>query len=273
MSASANGSTSKSAPAVRIILNGYSGQMGAAIHTLAAGDEAISVDACTDFRQPDKERPADMEYRVCMVADAPAAAPEANVIIDFSVPAGAKAAAETAAAHGLAFITGTTGLDQAVQAAVDAAATKVPVVQSGNFSLGVNLLMSLVEKASQALDGFDIEIAETHHRRKVDAPSGTALMLGEAAARARGGALSERAVLSREGRAGPRKPAEIGFSVIRGGGVFGDHDVHFLAEDEIVTLSHRAQNRRLFAHGALVAARWAIGQPAGHYSMRDVLGL
>ncbi|MEM9421782.1 MAG: 4-hydroxy-tetrahydrodipicolinate reductase, partial [Pseudomonadota bacterium] len=157
------------------------------------------------------------------------------------------------------------------QAVLQQAALSVPVVQSGNFSLGVNLLMALVEKTAAKLNEFDIEVTEVHHRRKVDAPSGTALMLGEAAAHGRGTSLSERGVFTRHGQVGPRSPEEIGFSVVRGGGVYGDHDVSFMSDDEVITLSHRALSRTLFAQGAIRAARWVVGRPPGLYSMRDVL--
>ncbi|HYD43839.1 MAG TPA: 4-hydroxy-tetrahydrodipicolinate reductase, partial [Phenylobacterium sp.] len=152
---------------------------------------------------------------------------------------------------------------------------RIPIVYSRNYSLGVNLLMGLVEQAARALSAgsYDIEVAEAHHRRKVDAPSGTALMLGEAAARGRGVTLADVAQRGRDGITGARRVGDIGFSVVRGGGIFGEHQVLFAAEDEVLSLTHTALSRGLFARGALEAARWVKGRPPGLYDMQDVLGL
>jgi 4-hydroxy-tetrahydrodipicolinate reductase len=201
-------------------------------------------------------------------------APEADVLIDFtSGPAAARYAAQCAEA-GLAFVTGTTGLDDEEQAAVASAAERVAVVQSGNMSLGVAVLQKLVEDAARALgEGYDVEVSETHHRHKKDSPSGTAIMLGEAAGRGRNTSVASAGVFVRHGRSERRAPGEIGFAVRRGGGVYGDHDVSFLSDEEVVSLGHRALNREVFARGALRAAAWVHGQPPGLYSMRDVLGL
>lgn len=196
-----------------------------------------------------------------------------DVVIDFSSPEGTRKAAETCAERGLALVTGTTGLDEEQQAAVREAARRVPVVQSGNMSLGIALLRRLVAEAATALADFDIEILETHHRHKKDSPSGTALLLGEAAARARNTALSEAARFGRHGRDDERKPGEIGFAVRRGGGVYGEHEVSFLGEGETVSLSHTALSRDAFARGAIAAARWVVGQKPGLYGMDEVLGL
>jgi 4-hydroxy-tetrahydrodipicolinate reductase len=172
-------------------------------------------------------------------------------------------------------VIGSTGFDAAQLAAIAEASKRVAILRAANFSLGVNMLLGLVEQAARALgpEAYDIEIFEAHHRRKVDAPSGTALMLGEAAARGRGVALETVAKRARDGIAGPRDAGEIGFSVLRGGGIVGEHAVSFAAEDEILTLSHSARDRSLFARGALAAARWLAGRPPGEYDMRDVLGL
>jgi 4-hydroxy-tetrahydrodipicolinate reductase len=171
-------------------------------------------------------------------------------------------------------IIGSTGFDEAQLATIAAAAAKIGMVRAGNFSLGVNMLMGFVEQAARQLDpeAYDIEVFEAHHRRKVDAPSGTALMLGAAAAEGRGVGLANTAKHARDGITGPRPIGEIGFSVMRGGGIVGEHSVSFAAEDEILTLSHSARDRGLFARGALVAARWVAGRPPGEYDMRDVLG-
>jgi len=198
-----------------------------------------------------------------------------DVIIDFSTPAGSVALAEAAAAHGgPALVIASTGASDEEARVIQAAADRVAVVRSGNFSLGVNLLAGLVARAAKALgpDDWDIEILEQHHRRKVDAPSGTALMLGEAAAKGRGVQLRGVEERARDGVTGPRGPAAIGFSVLRGGGIVGEHSVVFAAEDEIITLAHSARDRALFARGALAAAMWVAGKPPGLYDMMDVLG-
>jgi 4-hydroxy-tetrahydrodipicolinate reductase len=199
----------------------------------------------------------------------------ADVVIDFTVPAASTALAEACAARGgPALVIGSTGFEDAQIAAIDAAAKSVAIVRAGNFSLGVNMLMGLVEQAARALpaDAYDIEVFEAHHKRKIDAPSGTALMLGEAAAAGRGLNLAPVAKRARDGITGERTPGEIGFSVVRGGGIVGEHSVIFAAEDEILTLSHSARDRSLFARGAVSAARWVAGRPPGAYDMRDVLG-
>jgi len=199
----------------------------------------------------------------------------ADVVIDFTVAAAsADLAAVCAARGGPALVIGSTGMDAAQVAAVDAAAGKIAIVRARNFSLGVNMLMGLVEQAARALgpDAYDIEVFEAHHRHKIDAPSGTALMLGEAAAKGRGVELAKVAKRGRDGITGERTPGEIGFAVQRGGGIFGEHSVTFAAEDEILTLSHSALDRGLFARGAVAAAAWVAGRPPGAYDMRDVLG-
>ncbi|WP_343074236.1 4-hydroxy-tetrahydrodipicolinate reductase [Parvularcula dongshanensis] len=203
------------------------------------------------------------------------AAPQGTeVVIDFSAPAALASQIGDLAERGVPVVTGTTGLDEAQQARLAAAATRIPIVQSGNFSTGVVILAALVAQASRLLgDDFDIEITETHHKRKKDAPSGTALLLGEAAAAGRGASLADAATFARQGNDAVRKAGEIGFATRRGGGVPGDHDVAFLAEEEVVTLSHRALNREVFARGALRAAVWVRTRPPGLYAMTDVLGL
>ena len=203
------------------------------------------------------------------------AAEKAEVWIDFTTPAAmldALAALEGTPVR--AAIAGTTGLSPAQEAQIADHAKRIAIVRSGNFSLGVNLLAALVEQAAQKLGPeWDIEITEAHHRRKVDAPSGTALLLGEAAAHGRGVSASGAFVPAHTNKPGPRREGSIGFSVIRGGGIVGDHDVAFVSEREIVTLSHRALDRAVFADGALAAALWVADKPPGLYSMRDVLGL
>jgi 4-hydroxy-tetrahydrodipicolinate reductase len=198
-----------------------------------------------------------------------------DVVIDFSTAEASVALAERAAEAGRpALVIGSTGLDAAQRAVIETAAARVPIVLSGNFSLGVNVLLGLVRQAARILgpDGFDIEVFEAHHRRKVDAPSGTALMLGEAAAAGRGATLAELRTPPYDGVGDPRASGTIGFSVQRGGGIVGEHQVVFAGEDEILTLSHSARDRSLFARGAVEAALWVAGRPPGLYDMQDVLG-
>jgi len=198
----------------------------------------------------------------------------AGVLIDFTTPAVSMANAQAAAETGVAHIIGTTGFSAQDDAAIAALAAKIPIVKSGNMSLGINLLMALVEQAAGCLgDDYDIEIFEAHHRAKTDAPSGTALMLGEAAARGCGAPFSEKAAGMAGDRAGARKAGDIGFAVSRGGGIVGEHRVTFAGAQEIITLAHSAIDRALFAKGAVAAAKWAMGRAPGLYSMRDVIGL
>jgi 4-hydroxy-tetrahydrodipicolinate reductase len=194
-----------------------------------------------------------------------------DVLIDFSAPAAVQGSLDRAVSAGVPILIGTTGLDELADKRIADAARDVAVLRAANTSLGVALLAELVERAARVLGpDWDIEIAETHHRMKADAPSGTALMLGEAAARGRGSAL--KAERSRDGTGLKREPGAVGFASLRGGTVAGDHDVIFLGPDERLILSHRAENRMIFARGALAAARFLAGKPAGLYSMRDVIG-
>lgn len=198
----------------------------------------------------------------------------ADLVIDFTPPGNTSAHAQLAADNEVKLLVGTTGLTDADHEALSSAASKTAIMQAGNYSLGVNILLSLVREAASRLeDGWDIEILEMHHKMKVDAPSGTALMLGEAAAEGRGRSLEELRTRAREGITGPRQDKSIGFAALRGGSVIGEHSVILASESERITLSHRAENRDLFAEGAVKAAIWLAKQPSGRYSMRDVLGL
>jgi len=204
------------------------------------------------------------------------AARAADVWVDFTAPAATlKALDALGDAPVKAVIIGTTGFSAAEAQAVAGHANRFAIVKAGNFSLGVQMLMALVRRATQALPGetWDVEISEAHHRHKVDAPSGTALMLGEAAAAGRGVSLDALRRAPDDGQTGPRPEGSIGFSVNRGGGIFGEHEVMLAAGREVLRLSHTALDRRVFADGALHAARWALAQPPGLYSMEDVLGL
>ncbi|NQU60123.1 MAG: 4-hydroxy-tetrahydrodipicolinate reductase [Rhodospirillales bacterium] len=197
-----------------------------------------------------------------------------DVVIDFTVPAATKAHAQLAADNGVALIVGTTGLEASHLGALKDASARAVIVQAANMSVGVNLLLGLTEQTAKALgEDYDIEIVEMHHRHKVDAPSGTALVLGEAAAAGRGVNLSKVSDRGRDGVTGARKAGDIGFAVLRGGDVAGDHTVVFAGDGERVELTHKASSRSVFAQGALRAAKWTEGQAPGLYSMRDVLGL
>lgn len=199
--------------------------------------------------------------------------PDVEGVIDFSYHTAVPAAIAKAAAAGIPYVIGTTGLTPDEQKVVDEAATRIPVVQSGNYSLGINLLLELVKKASAALGpAYDIEVVEMHHKHKKDAPSGTALMLAKAAAQGRGQDFDACAVYGRKGDIGERPQGEIAVHALRGGSVVGDHTVMFAGDVERVELTHRAQSREAFAAGALAALKWAKGRSPRIYSMRNVLG-
>ncbi len=198
----------------------------------------------------------------------------AEGVLDFTTPAATTFFAELAAQARIVHVVGTTGMEEADLRKLAAAAHHARIVRSGNMSLGVNLLAGLVRKVAAALgEDFDIEIVEMHHRMKVDAPSGTALLLGEAAAEGRGVALADTRVSTRDGHTGARRPGDIGFATLRGGTVVGDHSVVFAGAGERLTLSHHAEDRGIFARGAVRAAQWAFDRPPGLYGMADVLGL
>ncbi|WP_457312362.1 4-hydroxy-tetrahydrodipicolinate reductase [Sphingomonas sp. UYAg733] len=206
--------------------------------------------------------------------DPAALARDADVLIDFSAPGALAATLAAARASGTPILIGTTGLGPAHHALIDAAAADIAVLQTGNVSLGVTLLAQLVRDAAARLGpDWDIEILEMHHRHKVDAPSGTALLLGEAAAEGRGITLAEAKVADRSGLTGARSEGTIGFASLRGGSVAGDHLVVFAGEGERIEIGHRAENRAIFARGAVTAALWLAGQRAGRYTMAEVLGL
>jgi 4-hydroxy-tetrahydrodipicolinate reductase len=211
---------------------------------------------------------------LALTDDVKALAAQADGIVDFTVPASTLALLDVAAEAGLVHVIGTTGIDAAGEAAIRKAATRARIVKSGNMSLGVNLLAALVKRAAAMLDeDFDIEVLEMHHNRKIDAPSGTALLLGRAAADGRGIDLDQRSVRSRDGHTGARESGDIGFATLRGGTVVGEHSVIFAGPAERIEFVHKAEDRMLFARGALKAALWARGQKPGLYSMADVLGL
>ena len=195
-------------------------------------------------------------------------------VLDFTAPAASTQFAGFAAQARIVHVIGTTGFSEPDLEKLEAAARHATIIKAGNMSLGVNLLLALVERASQSLEEeFDIEIVEMHHRHKVDAPSGTALMLGEAAAKGRAINLKNHSVRQRDGHTGPRSAGDIGFATLRGGGVIGEHKVIFASDSERIELTHRAEDRSVFARGAVQAALWGRDRGPGLYSMTDVLGL
>ena len=242
---------------MKIAIVGAAGRMGRMLCSLAEADPALEVVARVDVADGfDRAWPAGTE-----------------AVIDFSFHSAVPGFVARAAAEGIAYVIGTTGLSADEQQAVDAAAQRIPVVQSGNYSLGVNLLLNLVETAARTLGaGYDIEVVEMHHRHKKDAPSGTALMLAKAAAAGRGEELDKVSVFGRKGMVGERPEEEIAIHALRGGSVVGDHTVMFAGDVERVEITHKAQSREAFAAGALKAAQWAVGRNPGIYTMRDVLG-
>jgi len=265
---------------LNIAVAGATGRMGRAVLTALSHAHGLRVSGAlvrpgADYAEQDIGRLAGREmFGVAAKIDPRAAFEGAHVVIDFSLAPAVEANAEAVAAAGAAYVCCVTGLDDAQQAAVDAAATVVPVVQAGNTSLGVTLAAELVRKAAQTLDAdYDVEIVETHHRRKIDAPSGTAILLAQAAARGRGRSAEDIERDVSHDKLGARQRGAFGFSSIRGGGVVGEHEVRLIGEREVVTISHSALDRGLFADGAIAAARWAAGRGPGLYSMADVLGL
>jgi 4-hydroxy-tetrahydrodipicolinate reductase len=265
---------------MRLIVAGAGGRMGRALVRVisetpgavltgaleAPGSELLGKDAGVLAGVP--------ENGIKLSADLWALSANADGIVDFTVPAASIANVAIAAQRGLVHIIGTTGLSISDMAVIKSVTSRAKVVQSGNMSLGVNLLAAVVKRVAQALDeSFDIEIVEMHHKAKIDAPSGTAFLLGEAAAAGRGIDLHARSVRGRDGQTGARTPGDIGFAALRGGTVTGDHSVIFAGPMERIELTHRAEDRTMFAQGAIKAALWARGQKPGFYTMTDVLGL
>jgi 4-hydroxy-tetrahydrodipicolinate reductase len=266
-------------PDFRIAIAGAGGRMGGANIRAVTAAEGIVVAAAFDrigipaIGSDAGEAAGIAKLGVPIVDHLEVALAAAQGILDFTAPAASVMLAKKAAERGLVHIIGTTGLSADDETAIrQAAKAGARIVLSGNFSLGVNLLAGLVKKAAAELPGYDIEILEMHHSRKVDAPSGTALMLGEAAAAGRNVALAEVSVRGRDGHTGERQAGAIGFASLRGGNVIGEHSVIFAGPGERLTLSHTADDRTLFAAGAVRAALWAKDQKPGLYSMADVLG-
>ena len=265
---------------MRLIVAGAGGRMGRALtRVISETPGAVITGALeaptSDLLGQDSGTLAGLPANgVRLSADLWSLSAEADGILDFTVPAATIANVAIAAQRGLVHVVGTTGLSASDDAVIKSVTSRAIVVKSGNMSLGVNLLAALVKRVAQSLDAaFDIEVVEMHHRAKVDAPSGTALMLGDAAARGRGVSLESHSVRGRDGVTGARRKGDIGFASLRGGTVTGDHSVIFAGPYERIELSHHAEDRLIFAHGALKAALWARGQKPGLYSMADVLGL
>ena len=244
----------------RIGIIGSAGRLGAAlVAAIAAAGGAAGAEHAGGIDQG---------------GDLAALAARCDVLVDFSSPAALEGNLDAAMAAGVPIVVGTTGLAERHHWLCDAAAERVAVLQTGNTSLGVTLLAHLVREAASRLgEDWDIEICEIHHRMKVDAPSGTALLLGQAAAKGRGIELAEHSARGRDGITGARQAGDIGFAALRGGSVAGDHTVLFLGDDERLTLSHSAENRSIFAKGAVRAGLWLHGKGAGRYTMEQVLDL
>ena len=268
------------APDMKLVIVGAAGRMGQMLVRTVTQTPGVCVHAALERDgSPALGRDSGAlagvgENGVPITADALEAVVHADGILDFSAPAVTVTMAMLAAQARVAHVIGTTGLGAAELAKIAAASRHAPIVRSGNMSLGVNLLAALVEKAARALGpAWDIEILEMHHRMKVDAPSGTALLLGEAAAEGRAIALADHSVRSRDGHTGARRDGDIGFATLRGGTVVGDHTVIFAGAGERLSLTHNAEDRGIFARGAVQAALWARGRKPGEYTMTDVLGL
>jgi 4-hydroxy-tetrahydrodipicolinate reductase len=265
---------------MRLIVAGAGGRMGRALtRVIAEAPGAVLVGA---LEAPGSEmlgKDAGMlaglgNNGVLLSADLWSLSAKADGIVDFTVPGATIANVAIAAERGLVHVIGTTGLSSSDMAVIKSVTSQAVVVQSGNMSLGVNLLAAVVKRVAQALDeSFDIEILEMHHKAKIDAPSGTALLLGEAAATGRQIALDQRSARGRDGVTGSRNAGDIGFASLRGGTVTGDHSVIFAGAMERIELTHRAEDRTMFAQGAVKAALWAHGKKPGFYTMTDVLGL
>ncbi|MDR6954018.1 4-hydroxy-tetrahydrodipicolinate reductase [Ancylobacter sp. 3268] len=265
---------------MRLVIVGAGGRMGRAlIKAVSEAPDLVLVGAIEPPGSDNLGRDAGAlaglgKLGVEVTDDALPLFAKAEGVIDFTVPAASVAFAALAAQARIVHVIGTTGCSVEDEARIEAAARHATIVKSGNMSLGVNLLAALVKRTARTLnEDFDIEIVEMHHNRKIDAPSGTALLLGNAAAEGRGVALETEGVFTRHGHTGARRTGDIGFATLRGGTVVGDHSVIFAGPGERIELAHKAEDRMIFARGALTAARWARGRKPGLYSMRDVLDL
>lgn len=259
---------------IRLAINGASGRMGQALVALLRGQRdpqlvRAVIDPSAELVGQPLQIPVTPET-LRYAADWKAS-PDLDVVIDFSSPQGLSASLEHCLTHEVALVVGTTGMDAALETRLQDAEQHIAILRAANFSLGVAVLTRLLRDASAALPDWDLEIVEAHHGRKQDAPSGTALALGHAAANARGGQLADMADYARHGQTGPRKTGSIGFAVVRGGDIVGEHTALLATTGERVELTHRATDRVIFARGALAAATWLAGKPAGTYSIDQML--
>jgi 4-hydroxy-tetrahydrodipicolinate reductase len=257
---------------VRLAINGATGRMGQALLALVKDDARFALVAALTSPQSQKlGQPVFVgEHGLHFTHDWPAS-DTLDVVVDFSGPAGLAEALTYCESHGVALVTGTTGLDATFAQRLNASAQRIALLRAANFSLGVAVLTRLLREAAAALPAWDLDIVEAHHNRKEDAPSGTALALGEAAAAARHTSLRESAVYAREGRTGPRQHGTIGFAVVRGGDIVGEHEALLMGQGERLELVHRATDRSIFARGALEAAHWLSGRGAGDYDLDAML--
>jgi 4-hydroxy-tetrahydrodipicolinate reductase len=265
---------------MRLIVAGAGGRMGRTLIKAIAETNGLTLAGAIDapgsavLGRDSGELAGLGANGVAVMADPAPLMAKADGLVDFTIPAATVILAELTSRQGIAHIIGTTGLKDGEEKLVAEAAKKAAIVKSGNFSLGVNLIAALTKRVAKTLDqSFDIEVFEMHHNKKIDAPSGTALMFGRAAAEGRGIDLAAHSERGRDGETGARKPGDIGFASLRGGTVVGEHSVIFAGPAERVELVHRAEDRMIFARGALHAALWARGQKPGLYTMADVLGL
>jgi len=265
---------------MRVVIAGAGGRMGRALIQAVAATKGLTLAGAVDapgaavIGRDAGELAGLGPNGIKVVSDVAPLLKGADGLIEFTVPAATPAFAELTAAAGLVHVIGTTGHSAAEEAAIAKAASRAIVVKSGNMSLGVNLLAALTKRVAKTLgEDYDIEIVEMHHNKKIDAPSGTALLLGRAAAEGRGIDLAQHAARGRDGITGARRSGDIGFAALRGGTVVGEHSVIFAGPAERVELVHRAEDRMIFARGAVHAALWARGRKPGLYTMADVLGL
>lgn len=262
-----------------IVLSGVGGRMGKAlIEAVSLNDNAILTGALEHAASPILGQDAGLlvgkQTGVSVVADMATALENAQVVIDFSRPDGTLKLLDECVKRNIQMVIGTTGFDEDGKAKIRAAAEKIAIVFAPNFSVGVNLLFALIDQAARVLnDGYDIEVIEAHHRHKIDAPSGTALRMGEVLANALGRDLKQCAVYAREGVTGERYPNAIGFATVRGGDIVGDHTALFATDGERVEITHKASSRLTFANGAVRSAVWLANKNNGLYDMQDVLGL
>jgi 4-hydroxy-tetrahydrodipicolinate reductase len=262
---------------IRIVVAGAAGRMGRTLVRLISETKGCVVSGAFEAKaHPDLGKDAGTlagigTLGVALTDDPLPLIAKADALVDFTIPKVSVELAALAAQARIVDVIGSTGFSAEDNAKVEAAARHAVIIKSGNMSRGVAVLSVLVKQAAKALPGFDIEIVEMHHNRKVDAPSGTALMLGEAAAQGRGVSLNEHSVRSRDGHTGARREGDIGFAALRGGTVVGEHEVIFAGTSERLVLSHIAEDRSIFAHGAVMAAMWGHGKKEGLYTMADVM--